>query len=450
MKPNKKLAKRIMPLILGIGIPASLRSISQYIQQIIDTMYLGQYSSEDLLAISSIIIPFWMFESLWIGIMTATTILIAQHIGAKKHAEASKTAQSTFLIAGISGMIYFIFWQNMGDTITSVMNLQGTIAKNGASYITTLSWIYLVRFIGIGAPSSILEALGNTRIIMWATLAQCITNIILDPIFIWGMGPIPEMGIQGAALATVIAEISAVIVLSTYFWRHNYLKIKTIAFTPIKWNIINRIKLGIPITTEVMMWSFATSLIISMLNQNLAFGGAIFNVGFLLSDMCYRMLYGFDVANMSLVGRSFGAKRHDRIQSTLHSMTKVKWLFGLLIVIILYIGKEPLVRMFSNDPVIIDSTLENFIWILAVSLITLSVGINMSTLNGLGYSRFNLYISIIGISLRVLLSAWVIFHTNLGIAGVWGATVVEESLRLVLGYMIRSHLVKKLSVLWKQ
>ncbi|MGL5956126.1 MAG: MATE family efflux transporter [Brevinema sp.] len=449
--PNyKALTKRIMPLVLGIGIPASLRSLSQYIQQIIDTMYIGQYDSESLLAISSVIIPFWMFESIWVGITASTTVMIAQRIGAKQNLSATKTAQMTFMLGAILSLCYFIFWQNMSGQVAKFMNLSGTPANYATSYIKTVSFLYLFRFVGIGAPGSILEALGNTRIVMWATLAQSITNILLDPLLIWGWGFIPELGIQGAAIATVVAETVAFIILSTYFWKNNYLNLKNTSLLPLQFNGFERFKLGMPITVEVMIWSLSTSAIIAMMNFAYPLGGAIFNVGFLLSDMCYRLLYGFDIANMSLMGRSFGAKRRDRMVATLRAITKTKWITGIVILIMVYTFRYAIIRMFSNDDIIIQTTLDNFTWILAIALVSLSVGINMSTLNSMGYARYCLYVSLFAIPLRVLLSYWVLYHTDIGVAGVWAATIVEEGLRIYLTYIIRNRMLEKYWSKWKE
>ena len=447
--PNyKTLTRKITPLVLAIGIPASFRSLSLYIQQIIDTMYIGQYSSDSLLALSSVVVPFWMFESIWIGIASATTVMIAQRIGAKNKKSATKVAHMTFLLGITLSLCYFVFWQIMSPTVTRLMNLTGAPADNAIIYVKTVSFVYLFRFVGIGAPASILEALGNTRMIMWATLAQSATNIILDPIFIWGLGPIPELGIQGAALATVLAELVAVIILSTYFWRHNYLNIKTSKISPLQVHIKERISLGMPITIEVMIWSLSTSTIISMMNSKFPLGGALFNVGFLLSDMCYRLLYGFDIANMSLIGRAFGAKRKDRMIATIRSVTKNKWIAGIAIMILFYIFRFPIVSLFSNDQMIIQTTLDNYLWILSISIVSLSVGINMSTLNGMGYARYVLYVSLVAIPLRVILAYWVLYHTDFGIAGVWAATIVEELLRIILTYIIRNHMLDKYWSKW--
>ncbi len=443
MPQYKNLTKKITPLVLGIGIPASLRNLSQYLQQVIDTMFIGQYNSDSLLAISSVIIPFWMLESIWIGVTSATTVMIAQRIGAKKNSSATKVAQLTFFIGGVASICYFIFWQNMSGLVAHYMNLQGKASSDAIIYIKTLSFLYLFRFVGIGAPGSVLEALGNTRILMIATMAQTITNILLDPILIWGWGFIPELGIQGAAYATAIAEFVACVIISIYFWKHNYLKLKDAPVKPLQFDVFERFKLGMPITTEIMIWSLSTSIIISMLNHVLPLGGAIFNVGFLLSDISWRILYGFDVANMSLIGRSFGAKRKDRMIATLRSVTNTKLILGVLIVILSYILREPIVKLFSSDQLIIQTILDSFGWILTIALVTITIGVHMSTLNGMGYSRYVFYIALFVIPLRVLLSYIVLYHTNFGIVGVWAATIVEELLRLIFTYMARQRVLRK-------
>ncbi len=443
MPKYKTLTKKLTPIVLGVGIPASLRSFSQYLQQVIDTMFVGQYDSESLLAISSVIIPFWMFESIWIGVTSATTVMIAQRIGAKKTSSATKVAQLTFLISGISAISYFVFWQNMSGAVAYYMNLQGKASIDATTYIKTLSFLYLFRFVGIGAPSSILEALGNTRILMIATIAQTITNIALDPILIWGWGAIPELGIQGAAYATIIAELVACIIISSYFWRHNYLKLKTTPITPFQFDAFERFKLGMPMTVEIMVWSLSTSTIISMLNNVLPLGGAIFNVGFLLSDVSYRLLYGFDIANMSLIGRAFGAKRKDRMVAILRAVTKSKWILGLIIMAFVYTFRQNIVQMFTNDEIIIRATIDNFEWIIAMTFVIITIGIHMSTLNGMGYARYVFYIALIVIPLRVILTYFVLYYTDFGITGVWGVTILEEGSRVIITYIVRQRVLEK-------
>lgn len=450
MPAYKRLTKKITPILLGIGVPASLKTIAEYLQQVIDTMYIGQYNKDSLLAISSIIVPMWMIESIWIGFTSGNTVMISQRIGSKKYTDAAKISQYTFFLGGFFSIAYFLFWQFSSNHIVNLMNLQGYPAQEAVTYLKTVSFLYLIRFVGIGVPSSTLIGLGKTNCIMWGTLIQSLTNIILNPILIWGIdGFIPEMGLKGAAIGTVCAEIMAMLVISSYFWKHDFLKIKLSKIFPTAFYIKERLLLGVPITIEIMFWSFGTSLIISMLNNAIPFGGAIFNVGFLLSDLCYRTLYGFDLANMSLIGQAFGAKRKDRTIASVRSSLKVKIISGGILFLALMIFREQITSLFTNDQLIIKTTLDNFSWILAISLLVITVGINMSTLNGMGYSRYSLYISLIGISLRILISWWMIYHTNFGISGVWAATFIEEALRLLATYLSRKFILKKYWAIWE-
>ncbi|MGL4562382.1 MAG: MATE family efflux transporter [Brevinema sp.] len=449
MSQYKRLTKKFTPILLAIGIPASLKMIAEFFQQFIDTIYVGQYNSDSLLAISSIIVPIWMIESIWIGMNSANTVMISQRIGSKDTVKASKIALYMFILGGICSGLYFIFWQLATPTIIQLMHLKGVAAQEGSTYLKTYSYLYLVRFFFVGAPSSALIAIGKTKPIMWATIAQSLTNIILNPILIWGVnGYIPELGLKGAAIGTVVAEIVCAIVISTYFWKHDFLHIKQQPIKPINFDIKERLILGIPITIEMMFWSFATSMIISMLNHTIPLGGAIFNIGFLLSDVSYRALYGFDLANMSLIGKAFGAKRKDRTVASIRSSLNVKLIAGSILFTILLVFQEPITKLFTSDMIIIQETLDNFSWILAISALLITVGINMSTLNGMGYSRYSLYISLVGISLRILISWWVIYHTNFGIAGVWAATFTEEAIRLLATYLARVFLLKKYWKIW--
>ncbi len=441
---SNTLTRKLTPIVLGIGIPASIRSISVYLQQIIDTMFIGHYDTDSLAAISSVVIPFWTLESVWIGTMSATTIMIAQRVGAKLNLSAAKTAQMTFIYGFLLSFVYFWFWRAYSGRLAEVMGLTGYAAEDAVTYINMVSYVYLFRFAGIGSPISVMEALGHTRIIMIATIIQTVLNTILDPLFIWGVeGFIPEMGIKGAALVTVIVESVACIILSIYFWRQNYLKLKNIPILPLKLGLAERAVVSMPITVEIMVWSFSTSMIISMMNRAFPSGGVIFNVGFLLSDICYRMLYGFDVANMSLMGRSFGAKRKDRMKSLLRAVARTKWASGIVILTLMFVFRHDVVGMFTNDKVIINTTLDNFIWIMFISFLTIPLGVNFSTLNSMGYSRYCLYVSLVAIPLRVALAYFFLNYTEFGVLGVWLATVVEEGVRIVWTTSIRDRMLHK-------
>ncbi|MGL4387892.1 MAG: MATE family efflux transporter, partial [Brevinema sp.] len=385
MSHDKRLSKKFTPILLAIGIPASLKMIAEFLQQFIDTIYIGQYNNDSFVAISSIIMPLLIVESIWVGLNSANTIMISQRIGAKKNNEAGTIAHRMFFLGIFFSLLFFTFWQSASSYIVQVMNLESEAAKEGEKYLKTVSYLYLFRFVFIGAPSSILIAIGKTQQIMWATIAQSLTNIILNPIFIWGVaGVIPELGLQGAAIGTVIAEMMCGIIISLYFWKHNFLYIKQQKFSFSSFFIKERIILGIPLTVEIMFWSFATALIISMLNQTLYLGAAIFNIGFLLSDVCYRSLYGFDLANMSLVGKAFGGQRKDRTIASIRSSLHIKLFFGSILFAILFFFQEPIVHLFTQEAEIIQQTLDNFFWILAISALLITVGLNMSTLNGMG------------------------------------------------------------------
>ena len=437
----RKLSRKYYPFVLGIGLPASLRTLSLYVQQLIDTMYIGQYNSESLVALSSVPIPLWMIESIWAGIASAGTIMVAQRIGAKK-------AHETFFLSIIFSVFMVCFWQFNAERVVALLSLQGQSAEDAVTYILALSWIYPFRLIGLWAPITVLEALGKTNVIMWSTIVQTGTNIILNPLLIWGTPWTPELGIQGAAIATVIAEIMALLVLSPYFWSKNFLKLKTTPMFPIRFNKEERLKFGLPIIVEGFFWSLAVSTIISMINATIDRGGAIFNIGFLLYTMVFKVLYGFDTANISLMGRSFGATRDDRVRATLRTIVRVKVVLGTGICIMFYFFKEPLIKLFTNDPYIIEQTLGNFSLLLVVPILDIWNGTATSSLVAMGYSKYNLFLTLLSVAIRVPLAYCSLYLLGWGISGVWYATIIGEGLKFIIVSYLLHKTIKNLQRKW--
>lgn len=444
----RKLSKKYYPFILGIGIPASLRTLALYVQQIIDTMYIGHYNSDSLVAISSVAIPLWLIESMWAGIASAGTVMVAQRIGAKKQNLATHVVHETFFLAIIFSIGMVAFWQYNTEWVVSLLNLKGTEAQEASMYILTLSWIYPFRLIGLWAPITVLEAIGKTRIIMWATLVQSGMNIMLNPLLIWGTPWTPSLGIQGAAIATVIAEIGAIIVLAPYFCRNNFLKWMTTKVFPIPFHWKERFTYGLPIMAEGVFWSLAISVIISMINGAIPKGGAIFNIGFLLYTMVYRVLYGFDTANISLMGRSYGATRSDRMYATLRATIRIKVILGALICITFYLCREPLIYLFTTDTVITEAILNNFFLLLIVPIFDIWTGTAQSSLVAMGYSRYNLFLTLQSVAIRVPLAYISLYMLGWGIPGVWVATIIGEGLRFVIVSIILFYILKRLKNKW--
>lgn len=440
----KNLSKRLYPLILGIGIPASLRTTAQYVQQLIDVMYIGQYDSVSLTALSSISLPIWLFDSFWFGLGMSTTVMVAQRLGAKKMREAAVVAKESFYIGAVLSLLYVAAWFALPSPIVRLMNLPPAAAAEALAYLGIFKWIYLVRILLYIIPACVLEAHGLTRVLMTASLLQSAINIILDPIFIWPLG----MGIRGAALATIIAEVCGGIVISGYFWKKNILQLRTLKNLRLKWHTKERLLLALPQAGMNFSWSFVSSFTISLMNRAIPMGSAIFNVTFLLSDFTYRMLLGFDSAVTSLVGRSFGAKRLDRIKAILRSALVMNTLYGTALVAIMVLFRVPLIRLFTSDPYIRESILANFPWLITLMIETMYAGIFISTLHAMGKSRWNLAAGITADAVRLSVTYLTVNLWGWGMPGAFSAIMAQEAVRYVLTISIILIYLKRYQKLW--
>ncbi|MGL5722392.1 MAG: MATE family efflux transporter [Brevinema sp.] len=431
----KKLSRKIYPLILGIGIPASIRSTAQYIQQLIDSMYIGQYQSTSLAALGSISIPIWLFDSLWVGLGMSTTVMVAQRLGAKKQKDAAVVVKTSLIMGFFLSLFYLFMWKvlPLPQLLVRVMNLSPESAVEGISYISGFTWVYVFRILFYIIPASVLEAQGQTRVLLISGLIQSLANIILDPIFIWTLG----LGIQGAAYATVIAEAIGATVICFYYWRGNVLGVHNIMKKePLHWYVKERLLLAIPQSGMNISWSFVSSAAIMMINKAIPLGGAIFTVGFMLSDFSFRVLLGFDSAVTSLAGRAFGAKRTDRLNAVLRAAFVMKTYFGLSMIAILIIFREHIVRLFTNDPYIFDKILANMPWLILITVEVIYIGIFISVLHAMGKSRWNLVIGFICDSIRLSSQMFFLLVLDWGIPGAYMAIFIQEIVRYILSIAI--------------
>ncbi|MGL5253864.1 MAG: MATE family efflux transporter [Brevinema sp.] len=445
----KKLSRKIYPLILGIGIPASIRSTAQYVQQLIDSMYIGQYKSESLAALGSITVPIWLFDSIWLGLGSSTTVMVAQRLGAKKHKDASKVVKTTLIMGLFLSFAYLFIWKvlPLPSLLVKTMNLAPESAVEALDYISVFTWVYSFRVIFYIVPAFVLEAQGKTRILLISGLLQSFFNILLDPIFIWTLG----WGIKGAAFATIVAEFIGAIVISMYYWKNNILGIQH--FTkkePLRWYMKERLLLFIPQSGMNISWSFVSSTAIMMINRAIPLGGAIFTVGFMLSDFSFRVLLGFDTAVTSLIGRAFGAKRTDRLYAILRAAFVMKTYFGLAMIAILVIFRVQIIRLFTNDPYIAEKILENIPWLILITVEVIYTGIFISTLLAIGKSRWNLLIGFTCDMVRLSTQMFFLLVLSWGIAGAYAAIFIQELVRYALEITIVVVYLRRFHRLWNE
>lgn len=343
---------RIGRLLLKLSIPAFFGMFVMTLYNVVDTIFIGQYVGSLAIAGLSIVFP---MQILCMGIGQMMGIggasLISRSIGTGDINKAEKTLGNVItgaiissILVTVAGFINVDFWLNLlgaSETIMPyakayfVINLAGTISP--------------VMSMGL---STTITAQGNAKIANMGMIIGAVLNIILDAIFIISL----DMGIEGAALATIISQVvSSLFFLYYYFFRDSFLKIR-FRNMMLEARIMGEI-LAIGIAS--LARTFTTSLSAVVVNRLLVtYGGdlAVSSYGIVNRVMMFAIIPGIVVGQglQPIIGFNYGARRYDRVLKGLKISILASTLISFLVFIVLELLPGPVIRIFSSDPELIS------------------------------------------------------------------------------------------------
>jgi len=420
---------RIGRLLLKLSLPTFFGMFVMTLYNVVDTIFIGHYVGPLGIAGLSIVFPLQML-SIGIGQMTGMggASLISRSIGAGDVAKAERTLGNALTANIILSVVLMVVCLAMPDFWLRLMGSSETILPYAREYMTIIIIGMLFMTFSM-ALNNLIRAEGNARVPMIGMIIGAVANIILDAIFIIPLG----MGIQGAALATVIAQmISVAFFMRYYFSGKSFLKIQ-LQNMAIQWHILKEI-LAIGIASFSRM--VATSISAIFVNRMLIlYGGdmAISAFGIIHRLMMFAMMPGIVIGGglQPILGFNYGAKRYDRAIRAIIIAMGAAFACGLFVFGIVYFAPEPFVRIFTNDAELIAlssyAAKRIFLALYMISLIMVSSLVFQSI--GKAVKSF---ITSIARPILFLIPVVLILPQFLGLDGVWLAFPISDGFTLLL------------------
>ena len=313
---NKMGVAPIGPLLAGMAIPMMISMLVQAFYNVVDSIFVAQLS-EDALSAVSLAFP---LQNLIIafggGVAVGINAVLSRSLGEKRFDAANKAAHTGIFLSGLGGIIFALVGIFLVKPFFTVMTNDAEIVSYGVDYAT----ICLVGSIGIFMQfcfERLLQSTGKTTLSMITQLIGAVINIILDPIFIFGWGPIPSLGVAGAAYATIIGQIIAAVVAIVVNVKCNR-EIK-LSFKEIRYDkeIGGRIfKIGFP---SMLMQSVGSVMNFGFNQVLLSFSTtatAVFGAYFKLQSFVFMPIFGLNNGMVPIIAYNYGAKRPDRVKKT--------------------------------------------------------------------------------------------------------------------------------------
>lgn len=423
--------------IFLLAIPMILEMVLESLFAVVDIYFVNKIgieaSSTVVLTEASLTI---LYSVAW-GLSIGVTALIARRAGEKSFKAASEIAVQSILVGTFLSIIISVFGFFYAKDILRLMGATEKVVQENylfTSIMLTGNIVIVLLFIN----NAVFRGAGNANIAMKALLIANAINIVLDPLLILGIGPFPEMGVVGAAVATTIGRTCAVVYQFYYLLSGKALiKLATnqfkVQFSLIK-NILKTSSGGMfQFIIGSCSWIFLAMLIAE------SGTAAVSGYGTAIRICIFTILPAWGLANAAatLVGQNLGANQPERAEKSVWRTALIAFCFFALVAVIFYVFGEQLMRFFTQDEAAVkEGTV--CLHVLAVGYVFFAYGMIISqAFNGAGDTKTPMYINLIAFWVLQIPLAYILStYFRLGPMGVYIAIAVSETVLAILSILV--------------
>ena len=440
VKENKMGIMPMTKLILTMSLPAIFSMTIMAMYNVVDSIFIGQYSQEGLNA-TSLAYPLQMLLiAVAVGTGVGINSLVSRRLGEKNFKEANEVATHGLLLSFFSYAIFLVLGIVISRPFMMLYTTNENIIEYGTQYLTVVLCFSLFAIIEVTIEKT-LQATGNMIFPMLFQLTGAVINIIFDPLLIFGIGPFPELGVTGAAVATVFGQFcSMIFALLIIFLKSHLIKITFRKFKFSMKTVKNIYAVGFP---SIIMQSIGSIMIVG-LNGILAASEAsvtVLGVYYKLQSFVFMPCFGLNQGVMPIIGYNYGARNRKRVYSALKRGIIIGVIIMTLGTLAMWIIPEQLISMFGGTEELMKIGVPAF-RIISLCFIPAAAGIIFTTLfQAVGKGMRSLIMSFAR-QLVLILPIAFIFSRIWGIGAVWYAFPIAEIFSLTIAICFFINLVK--------
>ncbi len=430
---HRKFAKGSLSEVISVSWPIVVSMLSYTAMGVTDTLFVGWVGTTELAAVGLATTAFFLFNSFFMGTLNGVKVISAQATGAEKHDLAVHAGWQGLLLALPFGVM-LIALSALDGVIFSLMGGSDAVQALASEYfgwrvLGSPGWYIVI------AAGGYFQGIGDTKTPMKVNLFVNSANVVLDAIFIFGFGPIPAMGVAGAAIATTIACSMGLVIMFTIFVRHVGFHAR-----PHFRLIAKVLRLGLPIGVRYVLnvagFTVFTAIIARMGEAALA----AHQVAFKIISVSFLPGYGISEAATILTGQYVGAGESDSARkSYLSSMKLSTGLMGVF-GISFWMFPEALVSVFQTDPDVVRIGSQLLLLAALFQVFDAIAMTGIGALNGTGDTRFTMVMSIAASwFIMVPFAAFFGVYMDMGPLGAWlGITIEVFALAVISAIRFRS------------
>ena len=416
-----------------LSLPIVVTNLLQTAYNLVDTVWLGRFSTDALAAISFAFPVVFFLISLGLGLSIGGSILVAQHTGAEERAEAEFAASQTVTFVVLASVLLGAFGYVAVDDILRLLGASGAVLSGATAYL---------RIVSLGMPfvfaffvfMSLMRGYGDTITPMLVMFVTVVVNLLLDPLLIFGVGPLPSLGVEGAGYATVFSRALATAVgLGVMFRGVRGVEIHLSQMWPDLGFLRRLLRVGVPASVEGTGNAVAVNLLLVIVGTFPTVVVAAYGVGVRVFSVIFLPAIAVGRGVETMVGQNVGAGETDRAATA--SGFAARATFGVLAVVgaASWLVAGDVVAVFSDDPRVVEVGRLFIRYVAPTFGFTGVFHAYKGGFRGAGRTLTAAAVSVAMLGVVRVPVAWVGART-LGYRGVWVAFAVSNVAGALIGY----------------
>ena len=354
IRPRKDVDMTEGPIIghlIRFAMPLLIGNIFQQLYNTVDSWVVGNYVSKDAFAAVGTVGPIInMLIGFFLGLSSGAGVVISQYYGAKKHDKVSETVHTSIVMTLVMAVVFTLVGIWMTPFMLRFMKTPASVMPESTAYLT----IYFAGVIGLmvyNIGSGILRAIGDSQRPFYFLVVSALMNTVLDLVFVL----VFHMGVEGVALATVIAQgTSALLVIITLVRSDTCVKL-SLRQMKFHWDAFAKIvRVGIPAAIQMMITSFSNIFVQSYINffgENCMAGWTAYGK---IDQLIFLPMQSLALASTTFVGQNLGIGQVDRAKKGVCSALNISFAATVIVMIPVILAAPWLVQFFNDDPAVIE------------------------------------------------------------------------------------------------
>ena len=341
---------KITKLIRAIAIPAVVGTFFQTLYNIVDVKFAGMISPYALTGLSKVFPVYFVIIALSAGLSIGATALVSNYLGKKDFNKASLIFSQSIVVAIMGSIFVAVFGIYIAPIILKFLSTDANTFAYAIDYINVI-FIGSIIFFLLTVSNVALTARGDTKSYRNVLIFGFFLNIALNPLFIYGLGPVPAMGVSGIAIATLCAEFIALIYILSKVLKTEIKDFVSLdCFFPKKDMIIEILKQAMPTSISMVSVGFGIFILFYFVSlySDVAAGG--YGAGVRFEQLFLLPIIGLNTSTLALVGQNYGALKFERIKE-IYDKTIVIGITAMIIGgTIIYLLSGIVMSFFTDDP----------------------------------------------------------------------------------------------------